>query len=516
MNERDCERIDAFLNGTLDAAANDDLQQLLRTDSEARRTLRRLAQIDAGLSELAAAGRDDFSSVAQRSSGSVTASSTKPRRNRRWALVGLAAAMAFLLAISFKWSFSPKSPTAQTTAQPVVARVADLRNCVWGEGAHSMNLGDAVSVETLRIESGSLEVEFSTGPRITLTGPAELRIESASAATLLAGHLGFRNDRPDSTFDLRTPYSELVDLGTSYEVALGTDFEEVHVFDGEVWRTAKNDTEGSIVIDAGTARRFGRTLPAFGQAISTEIAPSSSPSTSQSTVDNEARADFRTTDGNYDTATLPMSGTGWATPWLWHARNSQGDLVDAPLTVQHGEAVTSGIFYLQRRLAHPIRLADEGVTWFSVALQWDAAPDEPRDTFFVTLRSSDESASEPAERFVVPILSRRRNILLRFGGVSERREATIVRGEPLRLIGRIESHRTEPDRISVLLENGNAELPTSPPTEWTIVSRPVGSDGLLDLLVFHIQSTASIRISDVRLANTWTKLTAAPSTQSNR
>lgn len=508
MTSRELQLLENYLDGTLAAADLNELQTFLRTSAAARAKLRALAKIDAGLTEIAAGH-----------AASPTAShdtiELPPSRGRwhRTAAYGLVAASIVGLVMILQ--------AVRTTNEraPSLAKITLLDRCEWIEGSPSRKLGDELAADTLRLRSGGVELAFESGPRITLTGPAEFRIDSASAATLLAGQLVFRNDRPDSTFDLRTPYSELVDLGTSYGVTLGSGFEEVRVFDGEVWRTPKDNADGSVLIDAGSARRFGRALPTFGEEIAAnnpqqnEMEPTTN--VAPHPVARQAWDGFDFADETYAAGKLPLAGEGWATPWQWHARDPAGNLVeDVPLTITAGEAVGSGIFYLQRRLAQPIRLADEGVIWFSVRFRWDASPDEPRDTFFVTLRSSEEAAAVgPAERFVAPMMSRRGDILVRFGGISERRPMAMQRGRPYRLVGRIESHRDEPDRISLALLPGDASAPASPPESWTITSRPVESDGLLDLLVFHIQSTAPVRIGAIRFANDWPALIKTPSAQ---
>ena len=392
MTSRELQLLEHYLDGTLAAADLSELQTLLRTSAAARAKLRALAKIDAGLSEIAAG---HSASPAPRSDQVELPPSRG--RLRSTAVYGLIAATAVGVVMILQAIRSPNDGdhvVNQMTpaAAASLAKITLLDRCEWIESSPSRKLGDGLAADTLRLRSGRVELAFESGPRITLTGPAEFRIDSASAATLLAGQLVFRNDRPDSTFDLRTPYSELVDLGTSYGVTLGSGFEEVRVFDGEVWRTPKDDADGSVLIDAGSARRFGRALPTFGEEIAAndpkrnEIEPTTS--VAPDPVERQAWDGFDFADKAYAAGELPLAGEGWATSWQWHARDPAGNLVeDVPLTIAHGEAVGSGIFYLQRRLARPIRLADEGLTWFSVRFRWDALPDEPRDTFFVTLRS---------------------------------------------------------------------------------------------------------------------------------
>src|SRR5204862_1591378 len=111
-------------------------------------------------------------------------------------------------------------------------------------------------------------IGYAGGVELIVEGPARLRLETESAATLLAGKVVFRADDASPPFTLSTPSSVLIDVGTEYAVEVGLNREEVHVFSGEVQRLphAPAAEAQSQLLAAGEARRFGGSSPHAGEA----------------------------------------------------------------------------------------------------------------------------------------------------------------------------------------------------------------------------------------------------------
>src|SRR5262249_27069207 len=145
-------------------------------------------------------------------------------------------------------------------------------------------------------------------------------LDSATAATVRRGKVVFRADETAPSFHLHTPSSTLVDFGTEYAVAVGSEGEEVHVFDGEGQRTPKADGDGAGAeqLKAGEARRYGSSPAAPGRP--TALAPdrfvrrladhAPDPAAGLLAYEGFDYADpelFRA--GNAD------GGSGWAGPW---------------------------------------------------------------------------------------------------------------------------------------------------------------------------------------------------------
>jgi hypothetical protein len=87
----------------------------------------------------------------------------------------------------------------------------------------------------LNFSSGTVEIEFLSGARLLVVGPAKLRLESESSVFLENGKASAYVPQPARGFTVKTPTMQLVDLGTAFGVDVTSDSKaEVHVFDGEI------------------------------------------------------------------------------------------------------------------------------------------------------------------------------------------------------------------------------------------------------------------------------------------
>ncbi len=177
---------------------------------------------------------------------------------RRWWLkvgVGAAAAAVALFALTaggiWKYKAPGKRPAevselepAQFSAdgppslpRPTVPAMAVLKrglDAVWANGA-DYGTGELLPAGWLRLQSGSVQVEFLRGAQVILTGPAEMRIDGENAAFLKSGKASAEVPEAAHGFSLRAPGMEVVDLGTAFGLDVPTTGgPEVHVFTGEV------------------------------------------------------------------------------------------------------------------------------------------------------------------------------------------------------------------------------------------------------------------------------------------
>jgi hypothetical protein len=137
-----------------------------------------------------------------------------------------------------------QSTLARQVAQPTldglkhseyVARiVAASRSLAWSnDGAPVDFLLRLSPGERLKLEAGLLQVEFTRGAQVILSGPVELEILGAESARLVAGALTGRSEQ--GHFTLLTPKAEVIDIGTEFGVSVGTTAAtRVAVFEGEV------------------------------------------------------------------------------------------------------------------------------------------------------------------------------------------------------------------------------------------------------------------------------------------
>ncbi|WP_437223210.1 FecR domain-containing protein [Planctomicrobium sp. SH661] len=123
-------------------------------------------------------------------------------------------------------------------ASTVVGRLSRSINAQWKESTVRWSVGDSLrSGELLQLEAGRLELEFTSGGRVTLVGPAVLQIDSPFSVTLLSGVATTRVEKLNSgLFRVLTPHAEIVDLGTEFGVRVDPESEvaEVIVFEGAV------------------------------------------------------------------------------------------------------------------------------------------------------------------------------------------------------------------------------------------------------------------------------------------
>src|SRR5262249_1960255 len=127
----------------------------------------------------------------------------------------------------------PPTPRAVNGPLPAyVATLTQMTNCVWDDPSEPWRLGSRLLPGELRLQKGIARIRFDSGPELVLEGPAVVRLDSRTAATVLRGKAVFKGDETGAAFDLHTPSSTLVDFGTEYAVAVGPEDEEVHVFDG--------------------------------------------------------------------------------------------------------------------------------------------------------------------------------------------------------------------------------------------------------------------------------------------
>ncbi|WDI39953.1 LamG-like jellyroll fold domain-containing protein [Bremerella sp. P1] len=104
------------------------------------------------------------------------------------------------------------------------------------EGAESpLQVGDRVKPGALRLNRGDLRLEFLSGVRVELTGPAEMHLLTEHQATLLSGQAGVVTPPDSDSFSLNGPVSAVA-VGSSEFVfrVEGPNRGEVDVYQGEV------------------------------------------------------------------------------------------------------------------------------------------------------------------------------------------------------------------------------------------------------------------------------------------
>ncbi len=123
-------------------------------------------------------------------------------RRRRWTRVAVSAAVAAM--IGGVMLTRPRTEPVVPVPAPIVAPLAAATSMPWSGG-------------TLRLDRGT-----------------QLRIDAPREATLISGTMYYANETPGVSVIIHTPFGDVRDIGTRFEVRLRDDSVRVRVRDGAV------------------------------------------------------------------------------------------------------------------------------------------------------------------------------------------------------------------------------------------------------------------------------------------
>ena len=225
--------ISAYLDQELTAEEKRELEEMLLASSRAREIFLDRAEWHGLLREQALQGHAALLMAAE----APTPKLVPFRRKAAW----LGAAIAACIALGW-WLLprhTPEEPvTAGRKSAPASERVALLAQAIdvtWEEGSGNFGVGSALPIGWVKIASGTLRLDFYSGARVILEGPASLELLSPDLARLEKGKLTARVPPPAEGFTVISSDLRVVDRGTEFGMNVsGTNDCEVHVFDGEV------------------------------------------------------------------------------------------------------------------------------------------------------------------------------------------------------------------------------------------------------------------------------------------
>lgn len=121
-------------------------------------------------------------------------------------------------------------PDSESQSQFVT--LTKIQNPVWERNG---TVGDRLGDEIVRLFAGSVELTFDKGAVVSVDGPVEFRPLSTGQLELRRGRILASVPRKAIGFTVSTPTSNVVDLGTEFEVAVNdTGESDVQVLKGEV------------------------------------------------------------------------------------------------------------------------------------------------------------------------------------------------------------------------------------------------------------------------------------------
>lgn len=248
--------VSLHLDGDLDDTGMSHLSRQLVADENAMDVFVDLASIHSSLlllnnvsasDHLTENQHDNAPEVATSSSSSRSQQSGSPQQSWvKFGLVGLAASVLTMIGMQFM----PNGGTADTNVResantsndvtlPTAAMVAEIVrkvDCDWEGDRWSVATSSKVRAgQNLTMSRGLMELQFTSGARVTLEAPVSFSAESAMRGTLAYGKL--TADVPESAhgFTVQTPSGETIDLGTRFGLLVTEDGgTETHVFDGDV------------------------------------------------------------------------------------------------------------------------------------------------------------------------------------------------------------------------------------------------------------------------------------------
>ena len=157
-------------------------------------------------------------------------------RRRRWTRVAVAAALAATVG-----GVLLVRPRSEPAAPPVVARVAE-------------ELTTADATKSIDWNGGTLRLDRGT----------QVRFDAPRTATLLRGAIYYANDTPGVAVTIHTPFGDVRDVGTRFEVRLLDDAVRVRVRAGAVMVRDTTARAGTELVASRTAMA-SRTISTSGE-----------------------------------------------------------------------------------------------------------------------------------------------------------------------------------------------------------------------------------------------------------
>jgi hypothetical protein len=557
--------LSALCDGSLAQAQQARLEQLLDADAECRRHYLEYMDLHARLLvHPGLSGKDPLPSDATLPGGSgfpagsapgmsarplsPTPGRPAPQRRRpqvgqvlRYVLVATTTLAASLLVQVFWWhprgsedSRSPSPETAQ--ARPAhsehVATLIQTVDCVWKDPRNTWRIGSHLLPGELHLQKGLARIRLDTGAELLVEGPAQLRLDSGTAATLRRGKVVFRTGETAAQFDLHTPSATLVDFGAEYGVAVGPAGEEVHVFEGEVQRVPRAAADGAEpeYFKAGEAHRSGRAPTFPSRPVPLEPArfvrrlPARGPRPPHPGAGLLAYEGFDYRDPQALQTGKANGGSGWTTPWQvsfvrprkWGrpprlALNVEQGLVrpGAAVPAVGGCFDHAGFAVCYRRLARPVRLDADGVYYLSFLFRRHGPPACRLNVVALMFRPDEPFPNKPdlSKRLTIGA-GGGNQIFTHIGRVSSRASLPLGNDITYLVVVKIVASRSASDQVFMRIYEPREPIGGEEPSSWTIISPPFASDLVFDWLGVHVNSKDRQMIDEIRLGATWSSVTA--------
>lgn len=252
LSSSDQKLIDSYTEGTISSDDFAALESRLAEDADFRAAMRSYLALDDNLARLAESQAEENPWAEQGHQKSAL---------KIWP-IALAACVAFALGLALmNLRTTPEAPQEIAGIESKAEGFAVIKHLIsaeWPEGK-SFREGDALSAETLHLESGTASIQFFSGATMTIEGPTEISLISAWEATCREGSVRMLVPPAARGFKLHSPYTEIIDLGTEFGLQVRDGEGHVEVFDGEIALTHRDEDEK--LLTKGGALRLAQDGP---------------------------------------------------------------------------------------------------------------------------------------------------------------------------------------------------------------------------------------------------------------
>tara|TARA_R110002096_G_scaffold123315_16_gene266910 strand:- start:169 stop:1518 length:1350 start_codon:yes stop_codon:yes gene_type:complete len=232
--------IDRYLSGQATSEETAQLESRMMEDPQLRADFLAYARLDVALPE-AMGGNPALAEV--------QATPLPQRSWKRWVPTAIAAVLMIgAIVTNAMWS---KRGTDHPNESLTVAQFGELKDCRWVVSDARISSGDEIKIgQRIELSSGSAEVLFHTGARLTIVGPAIIEPRSENSGFLTLGEVYLVAETPESKgFTIETPVSKFIDIGTAFTATVSPDgLSRLEVSEGEV----------DVVLDGMEPKRLRR------------------------------------------------------------------------------------------------------------------------------------------------------------------------------------------------------------------------------------------------------------------
>ena len=498
--------LDDYLNGRdVDMAA---LEQLLLSSREFRDEFRRLSQIDTVLHLQHAC--ETLAMPSFPISAESHAEFPSSPRSHAWiwkpALLGTMLALLLSIAVAVSVPTAPVVKVVSTDHKPAVATVLFQRESKLAGSGRPLLEDTRVPAGPMSLSEGSITLIFDGGCELTINGPAELNLLTANSAVIYRGELLFENNPHCDAFELSTPHSKLLDIGTMYSLVINEQSEDLRVHEGEVWRSSLTSSTESCLVVAGKGYRTGEGVVSLEKVLSHDQLMGSGDQP-QAVRKNPYLA-FESFDypaGRVKKMLTQEDGAGFRGPWSWYSRDlEEKELTESVVTFQGKEVIFSDNTVIQRRLARPINTYIDNTMYFAFDFEFKDLTDP--DILFFRMFSTAEPEVRGSQLYELLLLGHQNRIVSRFGGTQTQDAFQFQTKTTYRVVGKILSRKDGPDQIFVSVMPASETMSASPPVVWSTASRPMEFRAQLDFLVFHTYSKSQQSLKCVVVSDDWSTL----------